>query len=188
MTKEELARAIATGIIETGIEGDYGSVSCSTAGDYPSIGVSQWEGERANRLLESITGGAHYAYRSYSDLRYSGNFWALKELLMSDEGQQAQLDMLAEDCEDYVETLWEVPDLDNTRCTIYAGMWCPTSETVVRNFLMRRQERGYDLRDINVIYELFREQYAHAASCEEYAEGYANRATATYEYVMSLEG
>ena len=50
MTKEELARAIAKGIIETGIEGDYGSVSCSTAGDYPSIGVSQWEGERANRL------------------------------------------------------------------------------------------------------------------------------------------
>jgi hypothetical protein len=57
VTKEELARAIATGIIETGIEGDYGSVSCSTAGDYPSIGVSQWEGERANRLLENISGG-----------------------------------------------------------------------------------------------------------------------------------
>jgi hypothetical protein len=187
VTKEELARAIAKGIIETGIEGDYGSVSCSTAGDYPSIGVSQWEGERANRLLESITGGAHYAYRSYYDLKYSGDLWELKELLMSDEGQQAQLDMLAEDCEDYVETLWEVPDLDDTRCTIYAGMWCPTSETVVRNFLMRRQERGYDLRDINVIYELFREQYAYAACCEEYAEGYANRATATYEYVMSLE-
>ena len=95
--------------------------------------------------------------------------------------------MLAEDCEDYVETLWEVPDLDDTRCTIYAGMWCPTSETVVRNFLMRRQEKGYDLRDINVIYELFREQYAYAACCEEYAEGYANRADATYEYVMNLE-
>ena len=187
MTKEELAREIAKGIIETGIEGDYGSVSCSTAGDYPSIGVSQWEGERANRLLENISGGAHYAYRSYYDLKYSYAIQDLKELLMSDEGQRAQLDMLAEDCEDYVETLWEVPDLDDTKCTIYAGMWCPTSETVVRNFLMRRQERGYDLRDINVIYELFREQYAYAACCEEYAEGYANRADATYEYVMSLE-
>ena len=82
MTKEELARAIATGIIETGIEGDYGSVSCSTAGDYPSIGVSQWEGERANRLLESISGGAHYAYRSYYDLKYSYAIQGLKELLM----------------------------------------------------------------------------------------------------------
>ena len=187
MTKEELAREIAKGIIETEIEGDYGSISCSTAGDYPSIGCSQWEGERANRRLDMISGGSYYAYRSYSDLRYSGELLGLKELLMSDEGQQAQLNMLAKDCEDYVETLWEIPDLDDTRCTIYAGMWCPTSETVVRNFLLRRQDRGYDLRDIDVIYELFREQYAYAACCEEYAEGYANRANATYEYVMSLE-
>jgi hypothetical protein len=137
--------------------------------------------------LEMISGGSYYAYRSYSDLRFSGELLGLKELLMSDEGQQAQLNMLAEDCEDYVETLWEVPDLDDTRCTIYAGMWCPTSETVVRNFLQRRQDRGYDLRDINVIYELFREQYAYAACCEEYEEGYANRADTTYEYVMNLE-
>lgn len=187
MTKEELAREIAKGIIETGIEGDYGSVSKSTAGDYPSIGVSQWEGDRANRLLASIPGGEHYAYRTYYDLKYSGKRWGLKELLASEEGQQAQLEMLSEDCEEYVETLWEVPDLDDTRCTIYAGMWCPTSHYVVRNFLIRRQNRGYDLRDIDTVYELFRDQYATAAGCEEYADGYANRADITYDYVMNLE-
>lgn len=186
MTKEELAWEIAQGLIETGIEGNYGSVSCSTAGDYPSIGVSQWEGERANRLLEMISGGSYYAYRSYSDLRYSGELLGLKELLMSDEGQQVQLNMLAEDCEEYVETLWEVPELDDTACTIYAGMWCPTSHYVVRNFLQRRQERGYDLRNIDVIHTLFRDQYAWASGVGEYAPGYENRANITYDYVTNL--
>ena len=186
MTKEELAVEIAKGIIKTGIEGGYGSVSISTAGDYPSIGVSQWEGNRANILLMKIPGGEHYAYRSYSDLRNSGEIMQLKELLASDDGQIAQLDTLAADCEDYVDALWQVSDLDDTRCTIYAGMWCPTSAYVVQKFLQRRQDRGYDLRDIDVIHQLFRSQYADAAGCEDYSVGYRNRADVTYNYVMSL--
>jgi hypothetical protein len=40
MTDEQLAYEIAKGIGKTGIEGSYGSVTCSTAGDYPSMGVS----------------------------------------------------------------------------------------------------------------------------------------------------
>lgn len=107
-------------------------------------------------------------------------------MLVSEEGQNVQLNMLSDDCEEYVDELWKVEDLDDTRCTIYAGIWCPTSHYVVRRFLERRQERGYDLRDIDVIYSLFRNQYAVAASCEEYTEGYANRADVTYNYVMSL--
>lgn len=47
MHKEELAKYIAEGIIVTGVEGTYNDVSCSSAGDYPSLGISQWEGERA---------------------------------------------------------------------------------------------------------------------------------------------
>ena len=35
MTQSELAHEIALGLINTGIEGGYESVSCSTAGDYP---------------------------------------------------------------------------------------------------------------------------------------------------------
>jgi len=42
MTKEELAQEIAKGLINTGVEGGFNAVSCSTAGDYPSIGCSQW--------------------------------------------------------------------------------------------------------------------------------------------------
>ena len=38
---KSLAREIAKGLIKTGIEGGYDSVTKSTAYDYPSIGVSQ---------------------------------------------------------------------------------------------------------------------------------------------------
>ena len=37
MTTEELAREVAKGLVNTGVEGGFESVSCSTAGDYPSI-------------------------------------------------------------------------------------------------------------------------------------------------------
>lgn len=186
MTREELAKAIADGIIEVGVEGDFDSVSCSTAGDYPSIGVSQWEGDRAEDLLSRIPGGDYYAGRSYSDIYYGGDVEGLKELLNSPEGQSAQREKLAEDCMDYVDELWEIPNLDNTRCTIYAGMWCPTSTSVVCRFLSNRQW-NYDLRDLDVLCALFKYQYAHAAGCDEYEEGYANRANATYDYCKELD-
>lgn len=73
MTVQELAYEIAKGLVETGVEGGYGSVSRSTAGDYPSIGCSQWEGERANELLARIPDGDYYAHRSYSDICNSGD-------------------------------------------------------------------------------------------------------------------
>ena len=57
----------------------------------------------------------------------------------------------------------------------------------MRNFLQRREERGYDLRSLRQVYELFRDQYAAAAGCEEYALGYANRAERTYQYVASVD-
>ncbi len=186
MTVTELAREIALGLIETGIEGGYGSVSCSTAGDYPSIGCSQWEGGRADDLLENIPGGGQYANRSYSDLEQSGDLDGLIELLESEEGQQAQIDLLASDCETYVETLQEVASLDDSRCLIYAGMWCPTSHYVVRRFLENR-EYDYNLRDLRVMRTLFEYYYAEAADCTEYAYGYANRARVTFDYVASRD-
>ena len=186
MTVQELAREIAKGLIETGIEGGFGSVSCSTAGDYPSIGCSQWEGGRADGLLAMIPGGDAYAGRTYSDLEYSGDLDCLIELLESEEGQNAQMILLAADCEAYVETLQEVETLDDSRCMIYAGMWCPTSHYVVRRFLENREEE-HDLRDLDEVRKLFEYDYATAAGCSEYAYGYANRARITFEYVSSLD-
>lgn len=187
MTREQLAEEIAKGIINTHIEGDYDTVTCSTAGNYPSIGVSQWEGDRANNLLSWMDGGKLYMNRTYEDLRDSGDLYGLKELLNSEQGRYAQLQVLSHDCLSYVDTLWEVPTLDLARPTIYAGMWCPTSTYVVQQFCMRRAERGYNLRSLEQIYELFREQYAYAAGVSEYQIGYANRAGNTYEYVSNLD-
>ncbi len=186
MTREELASAIAEGIIETHVEGSFDDVSCSTAGDYPSIGVSQWEGSRADDLLSRIPGGDYYSGRSYSDIVNSGELWALKNLLDLDEAREAQRQKLSEDCLNYVDALWEIPNLDDTRCTIYAGIWCPTSTSVVCRFLENRQW-NYDLRNLHTVRALFKYQYAHAAGCDEYAEGYANRADATYAYVDGLD-
>lgn len=182
-----LATEIAKGLINTGIEGGYDSVAKSTAYAYPSIGVSQWEGNRANELLRSIPGGTEYADRTYIDIKASGELPMLKELLRSEAGQQAQLEQLSRDCLQYVEALQQVPTLDDTRCIIYAGMWCPTSTWVVKRFLANRYMH-VDLRSLEALYKLFKNYYWIAADVGElYRAGYANRARTTYEYVAGID-
>ena len=184
---KSLAREIAKGIIATGIEGGYDSVAKSTAYNYPSIGVSQWEGNRANELLRAIPGGTEYVDRTYIDIKASGELPMLKELLRSDAGQQAQLDQLSRDCLQYVEVLQQVPTLDDTRCLIYAGMWCPTSTWVVKRFLTNRYMH-VDLRSLEALYKLFKDYYWIAADVGElYRVGYANRADVTYQYVAGID-
>ncbi|MBQ9408977.1 MAG: hypothetical protein IJU28_06270, partial [Clostridia bacterium] len=102
MTVDELAAETAKGLIETGIEGAYDSVSCSTAGDYPSMGCSQWEGARGDYLLSLIPNGDYFAERTYTSIVGTGELQELKDLLGSEEGQAAQLDLLTEDCKTYV--------------------------------------------------------------------------------------
>lgn len=190
MDRESLAKEIAKGLIETGVEGGYDAVSCSTAGDYPSIGCSQWEGidGRGDALLSMISGGERFIGRTYSDIENAGELEALAELLSSPEGQEAQLQMLASDCLDmYLPALEEVPTLTNPRCIIYCGIWCPTSHQVVRVFTTNRVNRGYDVNDLDVLYTLFYNEYAIAAECEDYMEGYQNRAVNTYHYCANLD-
>lgn len=190
MTNEELALEIAKGLVETGVEGPYDCVTCSTAGDYPSMGCSQWEGldgGRGDILLSYIDGGSQFANRTYSDLADSGELDALKELLGSEQGQAAQNMILADDCRDkYLPALAEVEGLENPLCIIYAGIWCPTSHYVVMRFLQRRRDRGYDINDLDAMSDMFRDEYAIAADCADYMEGYANRANTTYDYVAAL--
>lgn len=184
---ENLAKEIAKGLINTGIEGGYDSVAKSTAYDYPSIGVSQWEGYRANELLRNIPGGREFANRSYVNIQASGELPMLRQLLDSEEGRKAQLDMLTHDCLSYVEALQEVPTLDDTRCLIYAGMWCPTSTNVVRHFLKNRYTK-VDLRSLERLNNLFKMHYWIVADVGEmYRAGYANRADRTYQYVAGID-
>ena len=187
MTVDELAKEIAKGLIETGIEGAFDSVSMSTAGDYPSIGCSQWEGARGDHLLSLIPNGDYFSERTYTSIVGTGELQELKDLLGSEDGQAAQLSLLTEDCKTYVETLQEIETLDDSRCMIYAGMWCPTSHYVVRRFLQNREDR-VNLRSLLAIRNVFRDEYAKAAdvpfNC--YA-GYENRAERTYQYVAGLD-
>lgn len=184
---KNLAREIAKGIIATGIEGGYDSVAKSTAYDYPSISVSQWEGNRADELLRAIPGGEEFVGRTYIDIKASGELPMLKELLRSDAGKQAALEQLSRDCLQYVEVLQQVPTLDDTRCIIYAGMWCPTSTYVVKRFLENRFER-FNLRSLEALNKLFKNYYWIAADVGEmYRIGYANRAEATYQYVAGID-
>lgn len=184
---KSLSKEIAKGLINTGIEGGYDSVAKSTAYDYPSIGVSQWEGNRADELLRVIPGGEEFVGRTYVDIKASGELPMLKELLKSEAGQQAQLEQLARDCLQYVDVLQQVPTLDDTRCLIYAGMWCPTSTWVVKRFLTNRYMH-VDLRSLKALNDLFKSYYWIAADVGElYQQGYANRAQTTYEYVAGID-
>ncbi|MBO6292111.1 MAG: hypothetical protein J6N51_07635 [Selenomonas sp.] len=188
MTRQEIAFEIAKGLVETGIEGGYNAVSCSTGGDYPSIGCSQWEGGRADDLLARIPGGSRFAGRTYSDIRSAGELEALAALLGSANGQYAQLEKLKEDCLDYVDTLQGIAFLDDSRCIIYAGMWCPTSTGVVARFIRRRQERGYNIRSLETMRDMFRDEYAQAACIPANCyDGYANRAENTFQYVAAID-
>ena len=186
MTDEQIAYEIAKGLVATGVEGPFDAVSCSTAGDYPSMGVSQWEGPRGDYLLSWLDGGLKFIGRSYSDIVDSGELDELKELLGSEQGQSAQNQILANDClNTYLPSLTM---LTHPLCKIYAGIWCPTSHNVVRAFLTNRLNWGYDINDLNVLYKLFYDQYYIAADVgEEYKEGYENRAINTYNYVLDLD-
>lgn len=182
MQKTQLAAGIAKGIIETGIEGTWGDVARSTKGDYPSIGISQWEGIRADGLLLTIPGGKRYAGESYTDLKAKGNLGKLSTLLASCEGKKAQQTELESDCLHYVQSLLKVPHFTNPECITYAGMWCPTSTKIVRLFLTNRC-LDYDINNLTCLHNLFKTQYAKAAGVTRYQKGYANRAEKSRRFV-----
>jgi len=200
MEREQFGKVIAEGIVETGIEGGFDSVSCSTAGDYPSIGVSQWEGlngGRGDTLLSYIDGGDKFIGRTYSEIINAGEIQDIKDLLGSEQGQAAQLQILAMDCADnYADSLigitamnpnGDMLEFNDSRGIIYAGMWCPTSTYVVGLFIKNRIKRGYDVNNLSVLRDLFYDQYTDAAGVgEANRAGYQNRAQNTYDYVKNL--
>lgn len=184
MTKYELAEAIASGIAATGIEGSFASLTCSTGGDYPSLGISSWEGERADHLLAAIPGGDAFIGRTYSSLTAKDR-QTLTSLLNTKESRFIQRRQLGLDCRLYADMLFAIPGLGQGASAVYAGMWCPTSIYVVKTFLKNRAHR-YDLRNLHQLHRLFYDEYAKAAGCLAYEEGYKKRASVTYDYVRRM--
>lgn len=187
MTIEELGAVGAAALIETGVEGGYDAVTCSTAGDYPSLGAQQVEGGRADELLNSIAGGEVYVGRAYSDIEAAGELEALSALLDSPEGQAAQLAIIRRDTERYAQNAIDA-GLTDRKCVLYAIVWSPTSELCVNRFIAKRLARGYDIAaDLDNLNDAFRNEYADAVGCGAYSTGYRNRADRTYEYINALD-
>lgn len=189
MTDEELALMSSKTILDTGIEGGYGSVSCSTAGDYPSMGASQWEGigGRGDNLLSYLDGGYKFAGRTYSDIRDSGQLQELSDLLDSEQGHIAQQMILSYDTLAYIQEQHVIEINDDSRVIIYIASWQPTSTTLPVRFLQNRLDRCniHSLEDVN---NIFVDEYWIAADVgEQYKLGYANRGNNAYQYVAALD-
>lgn len=205
MNYNELAQEGARALGESGVEGGFGSVSCSTNGDYPSMGFSQWEGlnGRGDFLLSYIDGGAYFAGRTFSDLENTvdedgiSDIQKLSNLLDSEQGHAAQIAIVNDDMlNKYVPLIASIAAIDpfgntvgfnDTRCVLYALTWCPTSHSTVATFIKNRIARGYDMNDLKTLAETFYNEYAHAADCDDYILGYQNRANTTYRYIVDMD-
>lgn len=188
MTFEEKAAVeIAKGLIATGVEGAYDGFSKSSAGDYPSIGCSGWEGNRADALLTNI-GMSQYCGRSYSSLT-SEDISKIKIALDSEKGQSAQLAILSSDASNYVNSILAKVKITEIRCLIYAGIWCPTSTSCVCSHLGKNTGVVNDLDKLNHAFIDDPGSYALTTADleEKYAAGYRNRGNITYNYCKNLK-
>ena len=187
MTNNDLIYYVANGLIETGIEGGTDNVCCSTADEKDSIciGVSSWEDERAEAILRKIHGLEEFAGVPYSELTEE-NLDTIAAGLDSDEGVAVQRDTLAADSAWYIDEI-KSAGVENPRCIIYCGMWCPTSVHVVIACIGYAERDGIDINDVDELAAYFFDNYAYYAACEEYEEGYQNRSDITLDYVKNLE-
>ena len=181
---EILARLTADGLINTGVEGGFNNVCCSTAYDSLCLSVSSWEQERGQALLSMIDGAEKFMSRPYSDLS-DDEIEELSTLLDSEQGHEAALIILSEDCYEYVEAV-RCEGVTNPKCIVYCAMWCPTSTYIVCRTICHAYQEGIDVDDIDELADYFYNNYATLAGCEEYEEGYQNRSLAQLEYVKGL--
>ena len=145
--EEKAAVEIAKGLVATGVEGPYETCISSTAGDYPSIGCSCWEGNRADALLTNI-GMSQYCGRSFSSLTPQ-DISTIKTALGSEKGVSAQLAILSSDASNYVNSILAKVKITEIRCLIYAGIWCPTSTSCVCSHLGKNSGTVNDLDKLN---------------------------------------
>lgn len=185
--EEKAAVEIAKGLVATGVEGPYETCISSTAGDYPSIGCSCWEGNRADALLTNI-GMSQYCGRSFSSLTPQ-DISTIKTALGSEKGVSAQLAILSSDASNYVNSILAKVKITEIRCLIYAGIWCPTSTSCVCSHLGKNPGTVNDLDKLNHAFIDNPGSYALTTANvgEKYAAGYRNRGNITYNYCKNLK-
>lgn len=206
LTIDQLADAIADGLVVTGVEGPYKTCT-KTSGqndDYISIGCSCWEGTRANKVLNAI-GLSQYTkepfldpksgYTSYSKILQPISKGSSKthqdlisETLDSEKGRSAQRAILSADTKNYVTAIKSaVPNITDARCIIYAGIWCPTSTSCVCSHLKKNVSAINDPVQLNnafIVNNSYAAETAKVGSANY--QGYYNRGNITLEYVLRI--
>ena len=184
---EKAAIEIAKGLVVTGVEGPYDTLVISTAGDYPSIGCSCWEGARADAIFKEL-GLSDYAGRSFSSLSDADKS-KIKLALGSDKGQQVQWAILSKDTAGYVDEILKTVTVENIRCLIYLGIWCPTSTYCVVRHAAKFSSCLDDLDKLNSAFIDAPTSYALTTSGlgSSFEEGYRNRGNRTLAYCKGLK-
>ena len=184
---EKAAIEIAKGLVATGVEGPYDTLVISTAGDYPSIGCSCWEGARADAIFKEL-GLSDYAGRSFSSLSDADKS-KIKLALGSDKGQQVQWAILSKDTAGYVDEILKTVTVENIRCLIYLGIWCPTSTYCVVRHAAKFSSCLDDLDKLNSAFIDAPTSYALTTSGlgSSFEEGYRNRGNRTLAYCKGLK-
>ena len=184
---EKAAIEIAKGLVATGVEGPYDTLVCSTAGDYPSIGCSCWEGARADAIFKEL-GLSDYAGCSFSSL-LDADKSKIKLALGSDKGQQVQWAILSKDTAGYVDEILKTVTVNNIRCLIYLGIWCPTSTYCVVRHAAKFSSCLDDLDKLNSAFIDAPTSYALTTSGlgSGFEEGYRNRGNRTLVYCKVLK-
>ena len=185
--KEKAAIEIAKGLVATGVEGPYDTLVLSAAGDYPSIGCSCWEGIRADTIFKEL-GLSEYAGRSFSSLSDSDKS-KIKLALGSEKGQQVQWAILSKDTAGYADEILKTVTVNNIRCLIYLGIWCPTSTHCVVRHAARFSSVLDDLDKLNSAFVDAPTSYALTTSGlgTQYEDGYRNRGNRTLAYCKALK-
>lgn len=184
---EKAAIEIAKGLVVTGVEGPYDTLVISTAGDYPSIGCSCWEGARTDAIFKEL-GLSDYAGRSFSSLSDADKS-KIKLALGSDKGQQVQWAILSKDTAGYVDEILKTVTVENIRCLIYLGIWCPTSTYCVVRHAAKFSSCLDDLDKLNSAFIDAPTSYALTTSGlgSSFEEGYRNRGNRTLAYCKGLK-
>lgn len=185
--REKAAIEIAKGLVATGVEGPYDTLVRSTAGDYPSIGCSCWEGARAEAIFKEI-GLSEFAGRSFASFSDAEKS-KIKLALGSDKGQQVQWAVLSKDTAGYVDEILKAVTVNNIRCLIYLGIWCPTSTYCVVRHAAKFSSVLDDLDKLNSAFIDGKTSYALTTSGvgAQLEEGYRNRGNRILAYCKGLK-
>lgn len=191
---ETMAKAMAVGLLNTHVEGYYNSFTCSTGGNYPSMGFSQWEGSRGDELLKDL-GLGQYAGKSNDTLIALGADKIIAAALNTEKGHQTQMNKAITDMKNVLSNIRNIlPDLTNTKCALYIGIWSPTTyfgEATCR-FLKKRIDPD-KINSLEAVHAVFaNDGYAQWALGYDQSvfnanhDGYNNRANITYKYCSGI--